>query len=258
VLVEIADGEVHAHYGEAYYESAQSEADDRHGYASYHAGQASMAKGFATRVALIRQFVPSGRLFEAGAAYGFFLKAAEPYFVGTGIEVSGYAAEVARTRYQADVRQGNIEQTDSEPNRFDVVVMWDVIEHLIRPVPALKEVRRILKPGGFLFVSTDDASNWLPRLLARRWWALAPPLHLCHFSKQALRAACALAGLDAPAFFSDPRYYTVPEVVTHFGESYRSARLKAIGTRLENTRLGAIPLRVSRPEQFVAVIRKSS
>ena len=134
--------------------------------------------------------------------------------------------------------------------------MWDVIEHLIRPVAALKELRRVLKAGGYLFVSTDDANHWLPRLLGRRWWGLAPPLHLCHFSRNGLRTACALAGMEPPSFFGDPRYYSVPEVIAHFGESYRNATLKALGARLDRTPLGGMAIRVRRPEQFVAVIRK--
>jgi len=256
VELSITDRDVHARYSEAYFESDHSASDDRHGYASYRASQASMARSFASRVAFIRRFVPEGQLLEAGAAYGFFLNASAPHFAGVGIDVSAYAAEIARSEYRAPVTQGSIERTEFSDGRFDVVVMWDVIEHLIRPVPALREIRRILKPGGYLFLSTDDASAWLPRLLGRRWWGLAPPLHLCHFSKQALKAACALADLGAPQFFGDPRYYTVPEVITHFGESYRSAWMKAIGARLDATRLGRWPLRVSRPEQFVAVVRK--
>jgi SAM-dependent methyltransferase len=256
VEVDLADSAVHEHYNAAYFESARSQTDERHGYASYRASQASMAKGFASRVALIRRFVSSGNLFEAGAAYGFFLKAAESHFDCTGIDVSAHAADTARREYGAHVMQGDVERVPFANDTFDVAAMWDVIEHLIHPVAALKEVRRVLKPGGYLFVSTDDASSWLPRLLGRRWWALAPPLHLCHFSRKSLRAACALAGLEPPTFFSDPRYYSIPEVITHFGESYRNATLKALGSRLDRTGLARLPIRVTRPEQFVAAIRK--
>ena len=57
-------------------------------------------------------------------------------------------------------------------------------------------------------------------------------------------------------FFNDPRYYSIPEVITHFGESYRSTALKTIGAHLDRTALGKMSIRVTRPEQFVAVIRK--
>lgn len=246
---------VYGHYSEDYYESDASASDERHGYPSYRAARESFDKGFMARVDLVRRYVPHGSLFEAGAAYGFFLKAAEPYFDVSGLEVSAYAAEVARRETQVAVTHGSIEKTDLPDHRFDVVVMWDVIEHLMRPIDALREIRRLLKPGGYLFVSTDDASHWLPRGLGLKWWGLAPPLHLCHFSKDALRAACRIAGLEQPVFLPDPRYYTIPEVITHFGESYQSGVLKTIGGWFDRTWLGRRPIRVSRPEQFVAVIR---
>jgi SAM-dependent methyltransferase len=246
---------VYAHYSEAYYESAEAESEERQGYPSYRAARESLGKGFTTRVELVRRYVEGGALLEAGAAYGFFLKAAEPYFDVAGLEVSPYAAEVARRETHVPVSHGSIERIDFPDHRFDVVVMWDVIEHLMRPLDALREVRRVLKPGGYLFVSTDDASHWLPRGLGLRWWGLAPPLHLCHFSKDALRAACRLAGLEPPVFLRDPRFYTVPEVITHFGESYQNGFLKAVGHWWDRTWLGRRPIRVSRPEQFVAVIR---
>ncbi len=246
---------VYAHYSESYYESDASPSEDRQGYPSYRSARESFHKSFATRVDIVRRYVSGGSLLEAGAAYGFFLKAAEPYFEVAGIEVSAYAADVARCETGVPVAHGSVEHIDFTDQRFDVVVMWDVIEHLIRPLDALREIRRVLKPGGHLFVSTDDASHWLPRSLGLRWWGLAPPLHLCHFSKDALRAACRIAGLEPPIFLADPRYYTVPEVITHFGESYQSGLLKAIGGWCDRTWLGRRPIRVSRPEQFVAVMR---
>jgi SAM-dependent methyltransferase len=246
---------VYSHYNESYYESDAAPSEDRQGYPSYRGARDSFDKSFSTRVDIVRRYVSGGSLLEAGAAYGFFLKAAEPYFEVNGIEVSPYAADVARRETGVPVVHGSVEQIDFPDRRFDVVVMWDVIEHLMRPLDALREIRRVLKPGGYLFVSTDDASHWLPRRLGLRWWGLAPPLHLCHFSKEALRAACRIAGLDPPTFLSDPRYYTVPEVITHFGESYQSGLLKAIGGWGDRTWLGRRPIRVSRPEQVVAVMR---
>lgn len=248
---------VYAHYGAAYYESDASASGGRQGYPSYRGARDSMNRSFVARVAVVRRFVSAGTLLEGGAAYGFFLKAAEPYFDVTGLEVSPYAAEVARREFLAPVVHGTIERTQFADASFDAVVLWDVIEHLVEPLTALREVRRIMKPGGYLFVSTDDSHHWLPRLLGRHWWGLAPPLHLCHFSKDALRAACRVAGLEPPLFLPDPRYYTVPEVVTHFGESYQSRLLKSVGARLDSSWLGRFPVRVSRPEQFVAVIQRA-
>jgi len=256
VQMSLSHAEVHEHYGEIYFESDGKERYGRHGYPSYRASRPTLKGGFAEKLNFIRRYVTKGNLLDAGAAYGFFLKVAEPFFDGIGLDISPYAADAAKREFNASVNVGDIEQTDFPNSSFDVVVMWDIIEHIINPVKALKEVYRVLKPGGYLFVSTDDAGNWLPRLLGHRWWALAAPLHLCHFSKRGLEVACERAGFERPSFFSDPRHYTIPEIIKHFGVSYQSSLLNNIGNTLGKTFLKKMSLRIARPEQFIAVIRK--
>lgn len=163
---------------------------------------------------------------------------------------------IAQREFNVQVRVGDIECLDAPNESFDVVVMWDIIEHIIRPIKALTEVTRVLKPGGYLFVSTDDAASWLPRILGKHWWSLGAPMHLCHFSKRGLTIACERAGLGPPKFFSDPREYTLPEIIKHFGVSYESNFLKAAGVTFEKSVMSKVVIRIARPEQFVAVIRK--
>ncbi len=256
VDLKMGDKAVHEHYGEAYYESETLAEKGRRGYPSYRASYASLTDGFRKKLDFVRKYVSGGRLLDAGAAYGFFLKGAEPHFEGEGIDISNFAAIVAQREFNVRVKVGDIERVDAPDGSFDVVVMWDIIEHIIRPIKALTEVARVLKPGGYLFVSTDDASNWLPKLLGKRWWSLGAPMHLCHFSKRGLAIICERAGLGLPAFFSDPREYTLPEIIKHFGVSYESNFLKSIGLTLEKSLVNKFVVRMARPEQFIAVIQK--
>jgi hypothetical protein len=115
-----------------------------------------------------------------------------------------------------------------------------------------------LKPGGYCFISTDDAACWLPRLLGRRWWAFAAPLHLCHFSKKGILFAAMAAGFTPPfpRFLTDRRKYYIPEIIKHFGVSYQKDILIRLGDYLSQTFLGKYPISVTRPEQFVAVLQK--
>jgi 2-polyprenyl-3-methyl-5-hydroxy-6-metoxy-1,4-benzoquinol methylase len=257
VDLHISDEEVFAHYSEAYYEAdAAGTEEDRGGYPSYRGAQDTLTASFSNKVDIVRRFAPGGRLLDAGAAYGLFLKAASQYFEGSGLDVSSYAAQVAREEFGMDVNAGNIEKTGFPDAHFDVVVLWDIIEHLIRPVDAMREVARILKPGGHVFISTDDAANWLPRMLGSNWWAIAPPMHLCHFSKKGMNAAMQRAGLGLKAFTADPRRYSIAEIIKHFGVSYQSGFLTSFGTWMEKNSVGKFVFRVKRPEQFVAVGQK--
>lgn len=250
--------DVHSRYSEGYYEAASLGVEDRKGYPSYMNAQESLTNSFKSKLEIVRARVPSGRLLDAGAAYGTFLRLANSYYAGVGIEVSHYAASVAQNTFGIDVKVASIEHSPPFPdNYFDVIVMWDIIEHLINPVQALKEVYRMLKPDGYVFVSTDDANNWLPRLLGSKWWALGAPLHLCHFSKQGMKSAFGRAGNYAQIeLVSDLRQYTIPEIFEHFGVSYRNSLLAKMGASLGKTRLGSWVINVKRPEQFVAIARK--
>lgn len=250
--------EVHAHYSEDYYEAATLGSEGRKGYPSYMQAQESLENSFKYKLTLLQTRIPSGRLLDAGAAYGTFLRLASPYYEGVGLEVSQYAASVAHSSFGIDVKVGSIEHSPPFPdNYFDVIVMWDIIEHLIKPVVALKEACRMLKPGGYIFISTDDASNWLPRLLNSQWWALGAPLHLCHFSKRGMMSAFERAGdYELIEMVSDLRQYSIPEVIEHFGVSYQSNLLTKVGVSLGKTLLGSWVINVKRPEQFIAIARK--
>jgi ubiquinone/menaquinone biosynthesis C-methylase UbiE len=220
--------------------------------------QESLKRSFMHKLNFIHRFSKDNKLLDIGAAYGTFLTLARQHHECYGLDVSQYAAQVAREHFGVDVRQANIEQSIPFPdNHFDIVVMWDVIEHLVNPVQGLKEVYRVLRPGGYVFISTDDANNWLPRLLGANWWALAAPLHLCHFSKKGMEIAIRQSGeFERINFSNDSRDYKIGEIISHFGVSYKNKVFLNFGEWLEQTSLGSTSIKITRPEQFIAFAQK--
>lgn len=71
-------------------------------------------------------------------------------------------------------------------NTYDVVTLWYVIEHLRNPREAIKEFRRILKPGGVLLLSQQNFASLQARVFGPCWLILDPPRHLFHFSPKNL------------------------------------------------------------------------
>jgi SAM-dependent methyltransferase len=137
---------------------------------------------------------PPGRLLDVGCATGDFLAAAqERSWAAQGVELSGHAAAVARRR-GVDVRVGTLRNARFPDASFDVVTMLDVIEHLNDPMAELKEVRRVLRPGGIICVETPNWDSIYRRVLGRRWAALQPRLHLLYFDSTTLREAVGRAG----------------------------------------------------------------
>jgi SAM-dependent methyltransferase len=82
------------------------------------------------------------------------------------------------------VHTGTLESQEFPDQAFDVVTMWEVIEHLPDPRTTLAEVWRILRPGGRLVLSTPDAGSLAARLSGRRWlgWRKVPE-HVFFFDR---------------------------------------------------------------------------
>ena len=135
-------------------------------------------------------------MLELGCAYGFFLKEAQPYFEVAGIELAEDAVLHAR-RTGLNVLSG---QTDSANMQrigdVDVIVLFDVIEHLPAPHLTLALCERHLKPGGIVVITTGDFGSPLARLSGPRWRLMTPPQHLWFFTKQSLGAMANSLGMS--------------------------------------------------------------
>lgn len=143
---------------------------------------------FRKSVSLIKKFIPSGKLLDVGAASGIFVKAAqEAGYEAYGIEPSSWLCEVARRRYGVTVFPGTVESVKLEKGSFDVITMFDALEHVPDPLATLNEVRKMLKPGGILVVNYPDISDPLAVLFGRKWWFLLS-VHLFYFTPGTLSA----------------------------------------------------------------------
>jgi hypothetical protein len=79
---------------------------------------------------------------------------------------------------------------------WDAISCWDVIEHLAEPPEALARLRGLLRPRGWLFVSTPDAGSLVARALGRRWHYLDPVQHITVFSRSNLRVLLERSGYE--------------------------------------------------------------
>jgi hypothetical protein len=126
------------------------------------------------------------RLLDVGAYCGYFLDVARSAgFRAEGLELSRWAADQARS-LGLTVHGETLAQRVTAGDHYDVVTMWDVIEHLDDPGTELARVHALLEPGGRLWLSTIDAGSRVARLLGRRWpWLM--DMHLFYFDRTTLR-----------------------------------------------------------------------
>jgi SAM-dependent methyltransferase len=111
-----------------------------------------------------------------------------------GVEINPYAAEIARDRYGLQVRIGTLIEAAYPAHFFDVITMWDVLEHLHQPLENLREIDRILKPDGLLILRVPNVSSWDAKLFKRSWAGYDAPRHLYVFSPSTLEELLLKAG----------------------------------------------------------------
>ncbi len=108
----------------------------------------------------IQRLQPKGSLLDVGCSIGRLLDRARARgFDVTGLELGGRAVEYARNHYGLTVRQELLERAGLEDESLDVVTLIEVLEHLPDPREILREIHRILRPGGVLLVGVPNAAS---------------------------------------------------------------------------------------------------
>jgi SAM-dependent methyltransferase len=198
----------------AYYTADYFSGRHADGYADYLGAEAVLRREFARSVDFVRKFRRNGRLLELGCAYGFFLMEAARHFDVAGIELSAEAAEHGR-RAGLNVVQGTADEARlRQLGPVDVIVLFDVIEHLPEPRETLALCRRQLKPGGVIVITTGDFGSLLARLTGAKWRLMTPPQHLWFFTQESM---CRLAsGLGLAVEHVDHPWKIVPAALIAF------------------------------------------
>lgn len=187
-------------YGETYFTDEQT--------AYFFTQSEHKHKILRDRLARIGSLYPGrGRMLDVGCAIGTFLAIArDAGWEVQGVEVSPYAAQYAREKNGFAVVTGEVAEAGFPPGSFDVVTMWDVIEHIEKPQELLRQAADLLKPGGLLAMSTnmeDSLLCGLAHVIHRVSGGLIttpvvrnhPVHHATFYSTRTLRLAVERAGL---------------------------------------------------------------
>jgi SAM-dependent methyltransferase len=136
---------------------------------------------------------PNARLLDVGCGNGEFLaRMREVGWVVTGQDLDPRAAATTRSR-GIPVHEGPLDPAGFE-ERFDVITLCHVLEHVHDPLAILKSCKQLLVPGGKLWLATPNADAVGLKKYRSLWVGLDSPRHLCVFSRQALVAALERAG----------------------------------------------------------------
>jgi SAM-dependent methyltransferase len=200
-------GELVATYGETLFE-APGRAD------YYHRDTRTLAANALRKWREVAALEPrGGRLLDVGTAFGFFPAHAPRGWRVDACELSAHAARRARELHGIPVAQGDFLTLAFEPGAYDVVTLWDCLEHLPDPAATLTKVGRLLRPGGAVLLTTGDAGSRLARLAGRRWRLIKPSQHLYCFTACSLAHLLRAAGLGPVRLERETRAFNLSYLV---------------------------------------------
>lgn len=173
-------------YNETYW---KSDNPGERGYADYAKESALYLKTYQKRMKLVSKWLPQpGRILDVGCAAGYFLRVAQQQGHDVhGVELSEAISQEAIQSLGSDrVFNGFLDDAivarDWQPQSFDLITIWDVIEHVPEPQGLLDSIRKLIKPGGKLLLETQNVESRLAKKLGKRWHHYKHDEHLYHFN----------------------------------------------------------------------------
>ncbi|MDQ1522900.1 MAG: hypothetical protein QOE47_824 [Pyrinomonadaceae bacterium] len=188
----LTDEELFALYNEEFFTGAE--------FSDYAADAKFFRKNFALRLRELKKFLDPARhkrLLEIGCAYGFFLDVARNEFEHVeGIDITDEGVRYARDELKLDVVQADFLAHDYGARKFDVVCMWDTIEHLREPQKYVEKIAAHTERGALLTITTADVDSFNAKLRKDKWRMIHPPTHLHYFSARTLAQLLDRHGFD--------------------------------------------------------------
>ncbi|NQU73715.1 MAG: class I SAM-dependent methyltransferase [Candidatus Omnitrophica bacterium] len=169
-------------------------------YVSYY--QNFRENSFRKHLKAIEKYTQKGSILDVGCSFGWFLNTArdlgwQPF----GIEPAKEVADIARKKYNMTILQGNIESIDAFGTNFQVVTLWNALEHMAEPQHVLRRLHDKLYPGGFLVIAVPNIEGLISRIaflayklslgkvkfpLEQLYQVDNPCMHLFHYSANTL------------------------------------------------------------------------
>lgn len=213
-----------------------NDSGSKHAYNDYEKESLFLKKSFLKRIELLRKYKTSGTLLDIGCATGSFMENAAPFFKASGIDISEYAIAQAKAK-ELDVWQGMLADSPYKDKTFDVVTLWDTIEHVADPKQTISQVGKIVQQGGIVGLTTGDVSSVFAQMCGHYWHLYNIPQHLSYFDKKTVTTILNEAGFEVKEITYLPINLTLDYLIFRFINFYNLRFLMPIYNYLKNKKL---------------------
>jgi ubiquinone/menaquinone biosynthesis C-methylase UbiE len=149
-----------------------------------------------------------------------------------GVEVSQYAGRAAQRRFGDHIQICTLQESCFEPESFDVITMWETINHVTDPLGILKNCRKLLKTGGVLALNVGDASSWMAHLMGRYWYQVTPPVHIHYFTPGTMKYVLEKTGFRLLSIDYAGKYASIAASLERFKDTTGGAWMKRVCRRI--------------------------
>lgn len=185
--------ELHSIYGAHYFEGKDREV----GYTDYPSLSPLLNAIANMHLDIIEGMSEKGNLLDVGCATGEFLEAAKKRgWSAHGIEISEYGSSICKQK-GLNVNRGILDEAALPENHFDVVTMWDVLEHAPDPYKELLIVNHLVKEKGLICLSVPNFRSLRAMIERKNWWAFfSSREHLYFFTPKTITALLKKTGFS--------------------------------------------------------------
>lgn len=154
--------------------------------------------GLWKRIRIINKYKSSGNWLDVGSGTGRILQEAQTWdqWQLFGLEPIPHLAEYTRNKLNIPVYPLSFEEYQSDGIRFDVITMWDVLEHLPAPAAGIQKVADLLNEGGYFIFTIPNVNSIWRKVFKRSWIGYELPRHLYLYPPNVLREMLESSGLN--------------------------------------------------------------
>jgi len=173
-----------------------------------------------SRIKVIHKYIKSGNFLDVGCSFGGFLESASKYYTTYGIEMSEYSSAFAGKIFGERIHCGTLKDHPFENEKFSVITMIELIEHLDDPASAVRECYRLLTDGGLLLIQTANMDGRQAKVLGPDYEYFMPG-HLSYFSRSNLTLLLKKSGFKNVKVFQPVEFGLLPKLLKSRG-SFRT------------------------------------